>query len=303
MTADLPLPNADRDELRKQMEEALSGGVGPKLARFALAFLGGAVPLVGGGLSGSAGAWSESNQEHFNRILAAWLQLQERELIEIALTLREVVARLDMDDPKIQQRIESPEYLAIVRKCFRDWSAAESEEKRVLVRNLLCHAAATRITPDDVIKLFIKWVEDYSEAHFTVIKAVYNHSGSTRRDIWMRIHGESVREDSADADLFRLLIHDLSTGRVIRQHRATDGHGNFLKTPTKRSSGPKSTLMTSAFEDDKEYELTELGKQFVHYTMTEVVPKLGSGFTSSDDGSPGASGPSERPADSPRNPR
>ena len=34
--------------------------------------------------------------------------------------------------------------------------------------------------------------------------------------------------------------------------------------------------MTSAFEDDKEYELTELGKQFVHYTMHEIVPKLAS---------------------------
>src|SRR5438309_27012 len=106
MSADSTTPNAERDEVRKQMEAALSGGAGPKLARFALAFLGGAVPFVGGAMSGAAGVWSESNQEHFNRILAAWLQLQERELIEIALTLREVVARLDMDDAKIQERIQ-----------------------------------------------------------------------------------------------------------------------------------------------------------------------------------------------------
>jgi hypothetical protein len=32
--------------------------------------------------------------------------------------------------------------------------------------------------------------------------------------------------------------------------------------------------MASAFDDEKEYELTELGKQFVHYTMTEFVPKI-----------------------------
>ena len=32
--------------------------------------------------------------------------------------------------------------------------------------------------------------------------------------------------------------------------------------------------MTSAFDDEKEYELTELGKWFVHYTMNEVVPKI-----------------------------
>jgi hypothetical protein len=32
--------------------------------------------------------------------------------------------------------------------------------------------------------------------------------------------------------------------------------------------------MTSAFDDDKQYELTELGKQFVHYTMNEIVPRI-----------------------------
>lgn len=33
--------------------------------------------------------------------------------------------------------------------------------------------------------------------------------------------------------------------------------------------------MESAFEDTKPYVLTELGKQFVHYTMNEVVTRLG----------------------------
>jgi hypothetical protein len=31
----------------------------------------------------------------------------------------------------------------------------------------------------------------------------------------------------------------------------------------------------SAFEDTKPYVLTELGKQFVHYVMEDVVPQLG----------------------------
>lgn len=33
--------------------------------------------------------------------------------------------------------------------------------------------------------------------------------------------------------------------------------------------------MESAFEDKKPYMLTELGKQFVHYTMNEVVARIG----------------------------
>ena len=32
--------------------------------------------------------------------------------------------------------------------------------------------------------------------------------------------------------------------------------------------------MESAFEDTRPYVLTELGKQFVHYTMNEIVPRL-----------------------------
>jgi len=33
--------------------------------------------------------------------------------------------------------------------------------------------------------------------------------------------------------------------------------------------------MKSAFDDSEQYELTELGQQFVHYTMNEIVPRIG----------------------------
>ncbi|MCR9210431.1 MAG: hypothetical protein NXI28_19565, partial [bacterium] len=239
----------------------------------ALACLGG-VPFAGGAFGGVAGAWSEREQSRLNKLFAAWLKLQEAELKEIGITLVEVMARLDGDDPVVQERIESAEYLSLVRKCFRDWSAAESEEKRVYVRNLLANAAACRITSDDVIRLFIKWINDYSEAHFAVIKDVYGNSGSSRGETWRRIHGADVREDSAEADLFKLLYRDLSTGGIMRQHRPTDGQGNFLKQSTRGQRRNASRHLKSAFDDDKPYELTELGKQFVHYTMNEIVPKI-----------------------------
>ena len=34
--------------------------------------------------------------------------------------------------------------------------------------------------------------------------------------------------------------------------------------------------MTLAFDDDERYELTELGTQFVRYTMEGVMPRIGS---------------------------
>lgn len=266
---------SERDELAQEIELALKSGNGPRIARFALACLGGAIPLAGGAFGGAAGAWSEAEQAHYNRIFASWLKLQEDEIKEIALTMAEILSRLNLNDENIRKRIESPEYLSLVKKCFRDWSAAESEQKRGFVRNLLLNAAAHRLCTDDVVRMFIKWIDMYSEAHFSVIRCIYKNPGYTRREIWMEIHGALVREDSAEADLFKLLIQDLSTGHVIRQHRQKDYHGNFIReAPKPRGQGVGSTL-TSAFEGEKKYELTELGIQFVRYTMEGAMPSIG----------------------------
>jgi hypothetical protein len=208
-----------------------------KAVRFALACISGLVPIVGGAISGASGAWSEAEQDRFKKILRAWLQLQEDEIKEIGQTLAEVIARVDANDERVRRRIESKEYLALLKKCFRDWSAAESETKRVLIRNLLTNAAgASQLCGDDIVRLFVEWIDRYSEGHFAVIGAVYNGGGMTRAEIWEKIHGEPVREDSAEADLFKLYIHDLTVGRVIRQHRETDAYGNYLKAPRQKTS-------------------------------------------------------------------
>jgi hypothetical protein len=78
-----------------------------------------------------------------------------------------------------------------------------------------------------------------------------------------------------EADLFKLLIRDLSMGSVIRQFRETDYHGNFVKkTRAKTSPSFVSSTYKSAFDNQERYELTELGKNFVHYSMNEVVLKV-----------------------------
>src|SRR5438445_4537593 len=56
----------------------------------------------------------------------------------------------------------------------------------------------------------------------------HKNEGPTRYDIWVAVYGEPVpRDDSAQADLYRMLIRDLSTGGVIRQPRESDGLGRF----------------------------------------------------------------------------
>jgi len=264
-----------KDELRKRLEKAINGGAVPPIVRCILNLLGGSIPLAGSSLSAAAGIWSEREQQQFNKIFAEWLKLQEQEITDIGVTLMDVMSRLDGEDERVRERIQSKEYLSLIRKCMRDWSASESDQKRILIRNLLSNAAASRICSDDVIRMFIDWIDLYTEAHFAVIGAVYNSNGITRRAIWQKIHGEMVREDSADADLFKLLIRDLSMGGIIRQHREVDYYGNYVRSrPQKRPGTSSSSTMVSAFDDEKGYELTELGKQFVHYTMNELALRI-----------------------------
>lgn len=63
---------------------------------------------------------------------------------------------------------------------------------------------------------------------------------------------------------------------VVRQHRETDYAGNFLKARPQRRAprGQADPRTTSAFDAEKQYYLTELGSQFVHYAMTELTPKI-----------------------------
>lgn len=107
-----------------------------------------------------------------------------------------------------------------------------------------------------------------------MIREIYKEAGITRGEIWDRIYGRPVREDSAEADLFKLLMRDLSTGGVVRQHRETTGTGEFIRRPRSATRGRGAPVLKSAFDSQEPYELTELGKQFVHYAMTDVVPRI-----------------------------
>ncbi len=250
-------------------------GIGGKAARGALQVIGGAVPFAGGVFSAIAGAWSEREQSKVNRFFEQWIKMLEEEIKEKEKTIIEIAARLDLQDEKISARVESREYQSLIKKTFREWSSAESEEKRVLIRNLLSNAAATDISSDDVIRLFIDWIGQYSELHFRVIGAIYNANGISRGAVWKKIGKGPVREDSADADLYKLLFRDLSTGGIVRQHRAIDYHGNFIAKPTgRKGSSNSSNVLKSAFDEEEQYELTELGKQFVHYAMTELTSRI-----------------------------
>lgn len=260
------------DEEEKEFPEF---GKKSKFTRTALNAASGLVPFAGGVLSAISGAWSEQEQDQVNKFFKYWIQGIEDELKEKEKTLLEIMSRLNLHDEKISERVKSKEYQSLVRKTFRDWAATESEKKREFVRNILSNAASSSLASDDVIRLFMEWIDTYSEMHFQVISAIYNANGISRGEIWRRIGRETVREDSADADVYKLLIRDLSTGGIIRQHREVDYHGNFVAKPSaKKSKTDSSRTMKSSFDEEELYVLTDLGQQFIHYAMTDLPIRI-----------------------------
>lgn len=276
-----PVP-ADLQARRQKLEaaqialaERLGGGKRRKYVRFFVAALS-SIPWVGGVIGAASGLSSERDQDQINDLHRLWLAEHEEQATALLATLMEIFERLDNFGDEIQERIESPEFLALVKKCFRSWDEADTQDKKQMFKKLITNAAAIKLCSDDLVRLFILWIDQYHEAHFSVIREIYRDPGTTRGEIWDRVRGQRPRDDSADADLFRLLIRDLSTGGVIRQERETDIHGRFQrKRRIGVSHAAASGVMESAFEETKPYVLTELGKQFVHYVMDDVVPQLG----------------------------
>jgi hypothetical protein len=213
-----------------------------------------------------------------NDLQTEWLEEHHKKLERLRATLAEIERRFETLGDSVEERLESEEYLTLVRKAFRVWDNADTEEKRKYVANVVTNSCGTRLCSDDLIRLFIDWLALYHESHFAVIRELSRNPGSTRRDLWSELYDQDVREDSAEADLFKLLIRDLSTGQVIRQERDINQLGQFKKKPSaKVSRGMATSTMKSAFDDKEAYVLTEMGKQFVHYTMNDVVTRITSG--------------------------
>ena len=265
------------ENLRAEIDKADSSRKGRILEKFFLAALS-SIPWVGGVLSAAETFRTEEGTTRLNNLQTQWLEEHQRKILLLGQTLQEIADRLSGLGNEIDERVQSEEYLALVRKAFRIWDEADTEEKRRLVANVLTNSASTRASGDDVIRLFLDWIKAYNEVHFAVIREIFQNPASTRYDIWTGLYGDIPREDSSSADLYKFLIRELSTGGVIRQERSVNDAGQYIrKRPRNVRRIAASGVLESAFEDTKPYVLTSLGKDFVHYTMNEIVTRLEDG--------------------------
>lgn len=268
-----PIPPEDVTRIANELSTHQSSRSRRITEKFLLAAIG-SIPWIGGFLSAAASIPGDEKNERANVLRNQWIEAHQKKIGLLGSTISQIEERFESLGAEIEDRIQSDEYLALVRQTFRTWNEAETDAKRRYAANLIINAAGTRMCSDDVVRLFIDWLDLYHEAHFAVIRHVYSNPGATRFEIWTDLYGALPREDSAEADLFKLLIRDLSTGGVIRQERDTNALGQFVRKKPMRKRPGGTTVLESAFEDSKPYVLTELGKQFVHYTMNEVVVRL-----------------------------
>jgi len=263
------------DEIKNELIKYSSKTKSRIIEKVILAALG-SIPWVGALLSTAATFKTEEASIKTSSLQTKWLEEHELKLKKLLITLAEIDERFASIGNQIEERINSEDYLSLVRKSFKVWDDSDTDEKKKYVSNLLSNSAGTKLCSDDVIRLFVDWLRIYHELHFAVMRAIYKTPGITRYEIWIELRDENLpREDSPEADLYRYIIRELSTGGVIRQARNTTEDGRFIKNRTiKRSPRGMIGTMESAFEDTKQYVLTELGKQFVHYTMNDVVNRI-----------------------------
>jgi hypothetical protein len=81
---------------------------------------------------------------------------------------------------------------SLVRKSFRVWEDSETDEKKKYVVNLLTNSAGTKLCSDDVIRLFIDWLNIYHELHFAVIRAIHQTPGITRYSMWRELKDSNL---------------------------------------------------------------------------------------------------------------
>jgi hypothetical protein len=236
---------------------------------FILAALG-SIPWVGGFIGAAATYMADLHENKGDTLHAQWLEEHARKIALLVRTLQDIERHFEMLDGQVDQRIQSQCYLGLVRRAFRVWDRADSDEKRAFVANLVSNAASSRLCSDDVLQRFIEWLDRYDEVHFAVIRELHHTPGTTRFLLWDAIRGPLPAEDSAEAELFRLQIDDLVQGGVMAVAVSQGAPRLPARIPRRHGAAPGE----SAFEERRPYALTALGKQFVHYTMTGAVARL-----------------------------
>lgn len=122
------------DKANEGLLDKLAGGKKSKYARFIASAALGSIPWIGGVLAAAVTFQGEGGQERLNEMQKLWLHEHETKIKKLGQTISQILDRLDALGDDIDDRIRSEEYLSLIRKGFKAWDQADTDEKRDLIR-------------------------------------------------------------------------------------------------------------------------------------------------------------------------
>jgi hypothetical protein len=96
----------------------------------------GSIPWVGGFLTAAQAYNEDKGQTETDVLQRQWLEEHRLKMQNLARDLAEIIERLDSIGDEINSRIESEQYLALVRKSFRAWDQADTEQKKKFIKRI-----------------------------------------------------------------------------------------------------------------------------------------------------------------------
>ena len=164
-----PKYDSNEEKIKDELETLFQSKKNRIFSKIISAALG-IIPWVGGYLSAIESYKSGELQVKHNLLYEQWLTVHADKMNTLRKMLSEILKRFEEFSDDINERLESEEYLQIVKKAFRSWDNADTTEKQELIRKLIANAGAHKLVTDDLIRLFIDWLNLYHEIHFAVIR-------------------------------------------------------------------------------------------------------------------------------------
>jgi hypothetical protein len=99
------------------------------IEKFVLVALG-SIPWVGGFISAAVNYKTEESAIRTDNLQTQWLEEHARKIAELMRDLQDIVERFEALGPDIDARIQSEQYLVLVRRAFRVWDRADTDQKK-----------------------------------------------------------------------------------------------------------------------------------------------------------------------------
>jgi hypothetical protein len=116
------------DTIRAEIQKTEPGPRKRAFHAFVLAALG-SIPWVGGFLSAVATFKFDESEVKGDSLRTQWLEEHHKKLLVLRTTLEGITEQFERLGETIDERLESEEYLTVVRRAFRAWDQADTEDK------------------------------------------------------------------------------------------------------------------------------------------------------------------------------